>query len=74
MDFGNRLSIIRKEKGLNQEQLAEMQAERDQIEAAKQQNEEMLKELMALKAQMAQQGMAPVATEPTEESAEKTEE
>ena len=48
------------------EQLAEIQAEKDQIEEERRQSAEMMKELMALKAQLA--GTAPPATAPPEEA------
>ena len=50
-----KLNCIRLFRQYKKEQTAEIQAERDQIEAERQQNAEMFKELLALKEQLAKQ-------------------
>lgn len=60
------VNCIRLFRRYKKEQMAEMQAERDKIEEERQQAAEMMKELMALKAQMAQnEGSAEAKTEET---------
>lgn len=51
------------------EQMAEMQAERDRLEAERRQSAAMMEELMALKAQLARDGAAGEAQEPADPSA-----
>ena len=74
--FYNGLNIIRLFRKYRREQMAVMQAERDKIEAERAENQRMMQELLALKAQLEQQGReAPPPAEPAFEvaSAEKAE-
>lgn len=57
----NGINVIRLFRRYKKEQTAAMDAEKEAIAKERAQNEEMLRELLALKESLAQQGMAPVA-------------
>lgn len=64
------LNCVKIFKLYKEEQMAELQAEKDELEAQKKRSEEMMAQLMAMQQQLAQQaqGAAPPAQEPVQES------
>lgn len=65
----NGVNVIRLFRKYKREQMADMQAERDQIEAERAQNQQMMQELLALKAQLDQRiGQDTITQAPTSEA------
>lgn len=68
--FYNGVNVIRLFRKYKREQMEVMQAEKDQIEAERAENQRMMQELLALKAQLDQQNASATTSAPTEPAVE----